>query len=59
MPSSFAFTMEGEAAGREFMGPSTKGVMWLGLGHTGKPDSRAATLAAASVACRGQQQPQS
>jgi len=49
--SSFAFTMEGQAAGKDSKGRSKKGVMWLGLGHTGWPDRRPATFAAASVAC--------
>jgi hypothetical protein len=49
--SSFALTMDGEEAGRDFRGRSRKGAMSLGLGHTGCPERRAATFAAARVAC--------
>lgn len=49
--SSLAFTMEGDEAGRDFKGRSRKGMMLLGVGQTGWPDRRAATFAAAKVAC--------
>lgn len=51
--SSFAFTMEGAAAGMDATGLSMKGVMLSGLGHTACPLSTAATFAAARVACDG------
>ena len=49
-PSCSALTMEGEASGTFSRGPSTKDRM-SGLFHTGLLRSRAATFAAASVAC--------
>ena len=50
MPSLSAFTMLGEALGMSSIGPSTK-PSTSGLFQAGSPCSRAATLAAASVAC--------
>ena len=49
-PSCSALTMEGEAPGTFSRGPSTKDRI-SGLFHTGLLRSRAATFAAASVAC--------
>ena len=50
MPSLSAFTLLGEALGISSIGPSTK-PSTSGLFHAGRPCSRAATFAAASVAC--------
>ena len=50
MPSLSAFTILGEAFGMSSMGPSTK-PSTSGLFQAGRPCSRAATFAAASVAC--------
>ena len=52
-PRSFALTMLGAACGRWLRGFSMNGSTLSGLGQTAWPLRTPATLAAASVACRG------